>query len=137
MPLSQMQLFLILIQNRLQFFEYDYIFVNCEDLDFSSEWRVMRKLKEDPTNTTQWETAAGSITIKLAFPSDSGEYWCENEEGEKSNSVNITFTGIYQLLTKERDFRLLNAKTSLFILERVCNASKNVSDITTAVFKKC
>lgn len=82
--------------NRLQFFEYDSIFVNCEGFDISSEWRVMRKLKEDPTNTNQWETSSGSITIEIAFASDSGEYWCENKQGERSDSINITVTGIYQ-----------------------------------------
>ncbi|KAI3375917.1 hypothetical protein L3Q82_003773 [Scortum barcoo] len=78
--------------SRLQFFEYDSIFINCDELEVSSEWRVMRKLKEDPANTTQWETSTGSITIKLAFTSDSGEYWCENEDGGRSNSINITVT---------------------------------------------
>uniref|UniRef100_A0A8P4GDY6 Ig-like domain-containing protein n=1 Tax=Dicentrarchus labrax TaxID=13489 RepID=A0A8P4GDY6_DICLA len=60
----------------------------------------MRKLKEDSTNTTRWGKSTGAISINLAFTSDSGEYWCENEKGERSNSVNITVTGIYQLLTK-------------------------------------
>ncbi|XP_051250449.1 low affinity immunoglobulin gamma Fc region receptor II-a-like [Dicentrarchus labrax] len=78
--------------NRLQFFEYDSIFVNCKKLDSSSEWRVMRKLKEDSTNTTRWGKSTGAISINLAFTSDSGEYWCENEKGERSNSVNITVT---------------------------------------------
>ncbi|XP_028420347.1 low affinity immunoglobulin gamma Fc region receptor II-a-like isoform X2 [Perca flavescens] len=76
--------------NKLQFFEYESISVDCE-LDYSSEWRVMKNLKEVSTNTTQWETT-GTITIKPAFTSDSGEYWCENKEGERSNSVNITIT---------------------------------------------
>ncbi|XP_039677544.1 Fc receptor-like protein 5 [Perca fluviatilis] len=76
---------------KLQFFEYESISVDCV-LDYSSEWRVMRKLKEVQTNTTQWETSTGIITIKPAFTSDSGEYWCENKDGERSNSVNITIT---------------------------------------------
>ncbi|XP_039678976.1 sialoadhesin-like [Perca fluviatilis] len=77
--------------NKLQFFEYESISIDCGELDYSSEWRVMRKLKEVPTNT-QWETSTGTTTIKPAFTSDSGEYWCENKEGERSNSVNITIT---------------------------------------------
>uniref|UniRef100_A0A8P4GHM6 Ig-like domain-containing protein n=1 Tax=Dicentrarchus labrax TaxID=13489 RepID=A0A8P4GHM6_DICLA len=52
----------------------------------------MRKLKEDSTNTTRWGKSTGAISINLAFTSDSGEYWCENEKGERSNSVNITVT---------------------------------------------
>ncbi|XP_032382968.1 Fc receptor-like protein 5 [Etheostoma spectabile] len=78
--------------NQLQFFEYESISVDCGELDHSSEWRVMRKLKEDPTNTSQWETSTGTITIEIPFTSDTGEYWCENKEGGRSNSVNITIT---------------------------------------------
>ncbi|XP_030287680.1 low affinity immunoglobulin gamma Fc region receptor II-a-like [Sparus aurata] len=79
--------------NRLQFFEYSTISVMCEHLDCSPECRVMRRLKKDSTNTTQlWETSTGSITVKLSLQSDSGEYWCENKEGERSNSINITVT---------------------------------------------
>ncbi|XP_030286019.1 low affinity immunoglobulin gamma Fc region receptor II-a-like [Sparus aurata] len=49
----------------------------------------MRRLKKDSTNTTQLlEASTGSITV----PSDSGEYWCENKEGERSSSINITVT---------------------------------------------
>uniref|UniRef100_A0A8C4DRX5 Ig-like domain-containing protein n=1 Tax=Dicentrarchus labrax TaxID=13489 RepID=A0A8C4DRX5_DICLA len=73
----------------LQFFEYDSIFVNCKKLDSSSEWRVMRKLKEDSTNTTRWGKSTGAISINLAFTSDSGEYWCENEKGERSNTGDV------------------------------------------------
>ncbi|XP_050925617.1 low affinity immunoglobulin gamma Fc region receptor II-a-like [Lates calcarifer] len=33
-----------------------------------------------------------SWIIDTAYPSDSGEYWCETKEGERSNSVSITVT---------------------------------------------
>ncbi|XP_036967427.1 low affinity immunoglobulin gamma Fc region receptor II-b-like isoform X3 [Acanthopagrus latus] len=79
--------------NRLQFFAYSPISVQCEHLDCSPECRVMKRLKKDSTNTTQlWETSTGSITVKLHSTSESGEYWCENKEGERSNSINITVT---------------------------------------------
>ncbi|XP_036967313.1 low affinity immunoglobulin gamma Fc region receptor II-like isoform X3 [Acanthopagrus latus] len=79
--------------NRLQFFAYSPISVQCEHLDCSPECRVMKRLKKDSTNTTQlWETSTGSSTVQLSFQSDSGEYWCGNEEGERSNSINITVT---------------------------------------------
>uniref|UniRef100_A0A8P4GDR0 Ig-like domain-containing protein n=1 Tax=Dicentrarchus labrax TaxID=13489 RepID=A0A8P4GDR0_DICLA len=83
--------FLHILPNRLQFFEYESITFNCE-FDDSAEWRVMRTLKETPTNISNWVTSAGSGTIKPAFSSDSGEYWCEDGGGLKSNAVNITVT---------------------------------------------
>lgn len=85
--------FLVLHPNRLQFFEYETIQLNCTGLDFSTDWRVMRELKENLKNATKWETARNSFTIYPAYASDTGEYWCENEEGDRSNSVNITVTG--------------------------------------------
>ena len=56
----------------------------------------MRSLKEiKQTNTSNWVTSAGSGTIKLAFISDSGEYWCEDGDGQRSRAVNISVTGMF------------------------------------------
>ncbi|KAM8747577.1 uncharacterized protein AB9X84_015561 [Acanthopagrus schlegelii] len=39
------------------------------------------------------KTSTGSsCTVDRAYPTDSGEYWCETEGGQRSNSVNITVT---------------------------------------------
>ncbi|XP_030608872.1 high affinity immunoglobulin gamma Fc receptor I-like [Archocentrus centrarchus] len=75
--------------NTLQFFEYDTISLNCSGFHGPAEWRVIKKLA---LNSTQWETSTRTLDIKPAITSDSGEYWCENEDGEKSKSVNITIT---------------------------------------------
>lgn len=56
----------------------------------------MRKIIE--TNTTNYshcDTSASSCTIKPAYSRHSGEYWCENEKGDKSEVVNITITGMF------------------------------------------
>ncbi|TKS93368.1 Fc receptor-like protein 5 [Collichthys lucidus] len=80
------------LPNRLQFFEYEFISFNCE-FGGSAEWRVMRTLREiTPTNISNWETSAGSGTINPAFSSDSGEYWCEDGDGRRSNALNISVT---------------------------------------------
>ncbi|XP_027143436.1 low affinity immunoglobulin gamma Fc region receptor II-a-like [Larimichthys crocea] len=53
----------------------------------------MRTLREiTPTNISNWETSAGSGTITPAFSSDSGEYWCEDGDGRRSNALNISVT---------------------------------------------
>lgn len=84
------------VPNRLQFFQYESISINCEEFDGSAEWRVMRKLKEfTPPNASTWETTTRSCIIKAAYPTDSGEYWCENKEGKRSNAVHITVTGTF------------------------------------------
>ncbi|XP_031158527.1 low affinity immunoglobulin gamma Fc region receptor II-c-like [Sander lucioperca] len=74
---------------RLQFFEYESISFYCEGFHGRTDWRVMKKI---PSNATRWDTSKGFLHIKVAFESHSGEYWCENGEGERSNSVNITVT---------------------------------------------
>lgn len=78
----------------LQFFEYDTISIHCEAPDFSSEWILKWNQKENGTETTKEEISTGFITFNPAYASHTGEYWCENEEGNRSNSVNITVTGM-------------------------------------------
>ncbi|KAM7376911.1 hypothetical protein PAMA_013609 [Pampus argenteus] len=78
-----------IVPNRRQFFEYESISVNCE-FDGSSKWRVKRTLKEK--SPTKWTTSETPATITGAFSSDSGEYWCEDGEGLRSNAVNISVT---------------------------------------------
>ncbi|KAM7366617.1 hypothetical protein PAMP_016040 [Pampus punctatissimus] len=78
-----------IVPNRLQFFEYESISVNCE-FDGSTKWRLMRTLNE--TSPTKWLTSETPVTIKPAFSSDSGEYWCEDGKGLRSNAINISVT---------------------------------------------
>ncbi|XP_049922615.1 low affinity immunoglobulin gamma Fc region receptor II-a-like [Epinephelus moara] len=81
-----------ILPNRLQFFEYESINFTCE-FDCVAEWSVMRTLENIvPTNISNWVTSAGSGTIKPAFSSDSGAYWCEDRDGLRSNAVNISVT---------------------------------------------
>ncbi|XP_034531935.1 low affinity immunoglobulin gamma Fc region receptor III-like isoform X2 [Notolabrus celidotus] len=74
---------------RLHFFEYEYITLNCEGFTGSTEWRVM---KNNPLKATGWENSVRSLSIGPAFEVHSGEYWCENGEGERSNALNIVVT---------------------------------------------
>lgn len=87
--------FLHIVPKRLQFFEYESISLNCKS-DGSGEWKVMRTLTEiTPTVISNWVTSAGSGTIKPAFSSDTGGYWCEDGDGLRSNAVNITISGMF------------------------------------------
>ncbi|XP_076581697.1 low affinity immunoglobulin gamma Fc region receptor III-like [Chaetodon auriga] len=79
--------------DRLQFFEYESISLSCEEFGGLTEWRVMRKPnKINPTDSANWNSSAPSCTIGLAFERHSGDYWCEDAEGERSGAVNITVT---------------------------------------------
>ncbi|XP_013855623.1 high affinity immunoglobulin gamma Fc receptor I, partial [Austrofundulus limnaeus] len=57
-------------------------------------WRVKQKLHEvDPEVSTETcNTSAPSCTIYPISKRHSGEYWCENDEGGVTNSVNISVT---------------------------------------------
>ncbi|XP_038160361.1 uncharacterized protein LOC119796070 [Cyprinodon tularosa] len=80
--------------NRLQFFEYDPVFISCGENKDMNAWKVIRKLFiMSPTNVSDdCNIPAPSCTIDLSFESHSGEYWCENDEGERSRALNISFT---------------------------------------------
>ncbi|XP_067381011.1 low affinity immunoglobulin gamma Fc region receptor III-A-like [Channa argus] len=109
--------FLRIDPNKLQFFDYESISLRCAGSHGPKEWRVMNKL---PSQLTQWETSAGSLNITPALVSHSGEYFCENEEGERSNTINITITAGDVILespalpVKEGDSVALHCRTRSF-----------------------
>ncbi|TKS93373.1 Fc receptor-like protein 5 [Collichthys lucidus] len=83
-----------IVPTRLQLFDYSPITFNCEGFNTTTGWRVMRNKKGKVSMCfSNWETATPSIcAIKTVYPTDSGEYWCETVDGEKSNIVNVTVT---------------------------------------------
>ncbi|CAI5660958.1 unnamed protein product [Oreochromis niloticus] len=84
------------VPNKQQFFQSEPIMISCEGLNGLIGWRVMKKTKGDVrTCAPLWKTSTGPCNIINAYPStDSGEYWCEYEEKQKSNSVNITVSDL-------------------------------------------
>uniref|UniRef100_A0A665TG14 Ig-like domain-containing protein n=1 Tax=Echeneis naucrates TaxID=173247 RepID=A0A665TG14_ECHNA len=85
------------IPDKSQFFQYDAIFLSCDDPLNSTTWKVKRSTADGgvrPCSFSWGSTSSGSTcTIKNSYPSDSGVYWCESADGNKSNAVNITVTG--------------------------------------------
>ncbi|KAI3375977.1 hypothetical protein L3Q82_016514 [Scortum barcoo] len=80
--------------DRSQFFRYDRFSLSCAAPRTDSGWTVKRNTSEE---TSQPCTAFGdphesSCNVSNVYPSDSGLYWCESEQGECSNVVNITVT---------------------------------------------
>ncbi|XP_042257859.1 low affinity immunoglobulin gamma Fc region receptor II-b-like [Thunnus maccoyii] len=86
--------FLRITPNRLQHFDYDSVSLDCVGFDDSTQLRGIRNNEEfTPVCDINKRTPTGSLcTIEGAYPEDSGEYWCETDDGERSNSVNITVT---------------------------------------------
>ncbi|XP_022625505.1 low affinity immunoglobulin gamma Fc region receptor II-like [Seriola dumerili] len=83
-----------IIPTRLQLFDYSSVSFNCESAATTTGWKVMRKIKgEVSTCVSNWPAKAASVcSLKPVYPTDSGEYWCETGDGERSNAVNITIT---------------------------------------------
>ncbi|XP_029932765.1 low affinity immunoglobulin gamma Fc region receptor II-like [Myripristis murdjan] len=79
----------------LQHFEYKSMSFSCEGLDGSSGWKVERNINRRMTTcSSNFETPKESSCIfNTAYASDSGEYWCENEKGQRSDPINIAVTG--------------------------------------------
>nr|XP_040035970.1 uncharacterized protein LOC120821478 isoform X2 [Gasterosteus aculeatus aculeatus] len=79
--------------DRLQFFEYENVTVDCAAFSGSTEWRVMRKLNQtQPKRSVSWNSSSPSVSIHPAFSYDSGAYWCEDSEGRTGDALSITVT---------------------------------------------
>ncbi|XP_074480676.1 low affinity immunoglobulin gamma Fc region receptor II-like [Sebastes fasciatus] len=83
--------FLRVTPNRQQYFEHDSVSFDCEGSDGSTHLRVIRNNQKSDVECDT-KTPTGSCTIKRVYQSEDGEFWCETEGGERSNSVNISVT---------------------------------------------
>ncbi|XP_044198013.1 low affinity immunoglobulin gamma Fc region receptor II-a-like isoform X2 [Thunnus albacares] len=86
--------FLRITPDRLQHFELDSVSLDCVGFDDSTQLRGIRNNEEfTPVCDINKRTPTESFcTIDVAYTVESGEYWCETDGGERSNSVNITVT---------------------------------------------
>ncbi|XP_054457915.1 low affinity immunoglobulin gamma Fc region receptor III-A-like [Anoplopoma fimbria] len=120
-----------IVPDRLQFFEYESVSFHCEGLSGSTlrGTRVNKELiTKFPIDIKRTPTLTG--TIQQAYESDSGVYWCENERGEKSNTVNITITTGSVIL----DSPALPVKEGDNVTLR-CRSKTNSIDFTADFFK--
>ncbi|CAI5661057.1 unnamed protein product [Oreochromis niloticus] len=84
---------LTVFPTRLQFFEYESISFSCDGLNHQAKWRGVRNIEDFiPTCTNYTVTPTVNCTINNAFETDTGKYWCEDEDGWKSNALSITVT---------------------------------------------
>uniref|UniRef100_A0A672HJT3 Ig-like domain-containing protein n=1 Tax=Salarias fasciatus TaxID=181472 RepID=A0A672HJT3_SALFA len=80
--------------DRSQFFRYDRVVLNCSST--SSGWTVKRTTRKhvDQACGNGWSVPGNSsCTIRFTYPSHTGVYWCESEQGGCSSRVNLTVAG--------------------------------------------
>ncbi|XP_071315716.1 low affinity immunoglobulin gamma Fc region receptor II-like isoform X2 [Trachinotus anak] len=120
--------------DRSQFFRYDTITISCEDPLNSTGWRVKRKTLEGGIRSCSsgWGSTSTDSTCIIGniYPSDSGVYWCESEDGEQSNGVNITITDRTVIL--ESPALPVSEGTALTLL---CKAETNSPDHVFTFYK--
>uniref|UniRef100_A0A3Q3E6W7 Ig-like domain-containing protein n=1 Tax=Labrus bergylta TaxID=56723 RepID=A0A3Q3E6W7_9LABR len=86
-------LILRLEPNRLQFFEYESLIFHCEGSHDSTGLKIVHRSKGEllKCNTTV-TSKRSSCTIPNIFPEDSGQYWCESGDRNRSDIIHINVT---------------------------------------------
>ncbi|KAL4007846.1 hypothetical protein ACER0C_001698 [Sarotherodon galilaeus] len=117
-----------IVPNRLQFFEYESVSVHCEVDNNITEWKV--KWKSHKIKNAS-HTSTSPCKIYPTFESHSGEYWCETEDGIKSEALNITITAGSVILetpthpVKERNEVTFNCKNKKTQSEHITDFYKD------------
>nr|XP_008302642.1 PREDICTED: high affinity immunoglobulin gamma Fc receptor I-like [Stegastes partitus] len=82
-----------IVPNRLQHFQFESVSFRCEGLGGSPQIRGIRKTEEfTPVCDIKRTSEGSSCTVDRVYQGDSGSYWCETEQGDRSDVVNITVT---------------------------------------------
>ncbi|XP_023254723.1 low affinity immunoglobulin gamma Fc region receptor II-like, partial [Seriola lalandi dorsalis] len=79
--------------DRPQFFRYESFTMSCAVPGSSSSWTLRRNTSSGSFLSCEvgWGRRNGSSYInRSVYKTDTGVYWCESEEGECSNVLNIT-----------------------------------------------
>ncbi|XP_076019130.1 Fc receptor-like A [Genypterus blacodes] len=79
-----------IVPSSLQLFEYKSVSFTCEG--FKGQRRVRNQKEFIPMCPRDGNASVVACTVEYAFETDSGQYWCESEDGHRSNTVNITVT---------------------------------------------
>ncbi|KAL4007922.1 hypothetical protein ACER0C_001774 [Sarotherodon galilaeus] len=82
--------FLHVVPNRSQFFEYEPVTFYCEGVSHYNGVHKLRGKMKSCSYTNEKTATGSSCSIKNIYTDDSGEFICETEGGEKSNIINIT-----------------------------------------------
>ncbi|XP_068612232.1 Fc receptor-like protein 5, partial [Brachionichthys hirsutus] len=79
-----------------QFFRYGSISLSCDSKLNSTHWKVKRNTTEGGVRPCSfgWGVASSYSTCQIGqtYPTDTGTYWCQSEDGDTSNSITITIT---------------------------------------------
>ncbi|KAL4007948.1 hypothetical protein ACER0C_001800 [Sarotherodon galilaeus] len=84
--------FLRVVPNRSQFFEYEAVTFHCEGVSHYNVVHTLRGKIKSCSNTNEKTATGSSCSIKNLYTEESGELLCETGGGEKSNIINITVT---------------------------------------------
>ncbi|CAI5660963.1 unnamed protein product [Oreochromis niloticus] len=84
--------FLRVVPNRSQFFEYEPVTFYCEGVSHYNIVHTLRGKIKSCSNTNEKKATGSSCSIKHLYTDESGEFICETGGGEKSNIINITVT---------------------------------------------
>lgn len=87
-----------LYPDRLHFFRYENVTFTCIITDAShGKWTLKRNTSYDVNEECKpgWGVQVGSsCIINDLYPSDTGFYWCQSEDGLRTEAVKMTVTGI-------------------------------------------